>query len=87
MASAEEIMKAIVANPRDFPTSVSYPVLTPNLKGYETAFGSGAKEVAVFGAASESFSLKNINCSIEESFERFKDVFVRAKADGVKVRG
>tara|TARA_R110000868_G_scaffold190862_1_gene434791 strand:- start:93303 stop:94199 length:897 start_codon:yes stop_codon:yes gene_type:complete len=63
------------------------PVLVPNLKGYENAVAAGAKEVAVFAAASETFSQKNINCSIDESFERFASVFERAAEDGVKVRG
>jgi hydroxymethylglutaryl-CoA lyase len=66
---------------------VSYPVLTPNLKGFEAARAAGATEVAIFGAASEAFSRKNINCSIAESLERFKPVAEAAKAAGVKVRG
>ena len=66
---------------------VDYPVLTPNLKGFEAALAVGATEVAVFGAASESFSRKNINCSIAESLERFRPVVEAAKAAGVKVRG
>jgi len=66
---------------------VSYPVLTPNMKGYESARAAKADTVAVFGAASESFSQKNINCSIEESLERFRPVIEAAKADGVRVRG
>jgi len=67
--------------------SVWFPVLTPNLKGFEGALAGGAKEVAVFAAASESFSQKNINCSIAESIERFKPVIEAAKEHGVKVRG
>ena len=66
---------------------VAYPVLTPNLKGFEAALAAGAKEVAVFGAASESFSQKNINCSIAESLERFRPVTDAAHAAGVRVRG
>jgi hydroxymethylglutaryl-CoA lyase len=66
---------------------VSYPVLTPNLKGFEAARAAGATEVAIFGAASESFSKKNINCSIAESLERFRPVAEAAKAANVKVRG
>src|SRR5258708_3247185 len=57
---------------------VSYPVLTPNLKGYEAAKAAGATEVAVFGAASEAFSKKNINCSIGESLDRFRPVVENA---------
>jgi hydroxymethylglutaryl-CoA lyase len=66
---------------------VSYPVLTPNLKGFEAARAAGATEVAVFGAASESFSKKNINCSIAESLERFRPVTDAAHKAGIKVRG
>ena len=66
---------------------VRYPVLTPNLKGLELALASGVEEVAVFAAASEAFSQKNINCSIAESLERFTPVLDLAKARGVAVRG
>jgi hydroxymethylglutaryl-CoA lyase len=66
---------------------VSYPVLVPNVKGLETAVKVGVKEIAVFGAASESFSKKNINCSIEESFDRFKAVIDEAKKHNLKIRG
>jgi hydroxymethylglutaryl-CoA lyase len=66
---------------------VDYPVLTPNLKGFEAAVAAGAREVAVFAAASESFSQKNINCSIAESIERFAPLMDAARQSGVKVRG
>src|SRR4051812_47801087 len=66
---------------------VSYPVLTPNLKGFQAARAAGAQEVAVFAAASESFSRKNINCSIAESFERFAPVMEEARKSGIRVRG
>lgn len=66
---------------------VSYPVLTPNLKGFEAALAAGATEVAVFGAASETFSQKNVNCSVDESLERFRVVLEAAKKSNVKVRG
>ncbi|MCF8475056.1 MAG: hydroxymethylglutaryl-CoA lyase [Emcibacter sp.] len=66
---------------------VDYPVLTPNLKGFEAAVSAGAKEVAIFGAASESFSQKNINCSIAESLERFMPIMAQAKAHNILVRG
>lgn len=66
---------------------VWYPVLTPNLKGFEGAVAAGAQEVAIFGAASEAFSKKNINCSIEESLERFQPVCDKAKELGIRVRG
>jgi hydroxymethylglutaryl-CoA lyase len=68
-------------------SGVAYPVLTPNLKGLEAARAAGASEVAIFGAASESFSRKNINCSIAESLERFRPVVEAARASGIKVRG
>ncbi|KAF9923217.1 hypothetical protein BGZ65_009030 [Modicella reniformis] len=67
--------------------SVSYPCLTPNLKGLEAAIESGVKEVAVFLAASESFSKKNVNCTIEESFERTLPLISKAKEHGILVRG
>ncbi|XP_065357555.1 hydroxymethylglutaryl-CoA lyase, mitochondrial [Calliphora vicina] len=66
---------------------ISYPVLTPNLKGFESALKAGAKEVAVFGAASDAFSLKNVNCTAAESIERFRPVLEAAKLNNVKVRG
>lgn len=66
---------------------VVYSALTPNLKGLEAALECGVDEVAVFGAASESFSQKNINCSVSESLERFAPVLDRAKAANVRVRG
>jgi hydroxymethylglutaryl-CoA lyase len=66
---------------------VRYPVLTPNLKGFEAALAAGCDEVAVFVAASETFSRKNINCSIAESIERAQPVASAAKAHGIRVRG
>ncbi|AKU10337.1 hydroxymethylglutaryl-CoA lyase [Azoarcus sp. CIB] len=82
MGDNAEVMARIARRP-----GVAYPVLTPNLKGFEAALAAGAEEVAVFGAASESFSQKNINCSIAESLERFLPVTEAAHAAGVKVRG
>src|SRR5262249_54753993 len=82
MSDHNEVMRRLKARP-----GVSYPVLAPNIQGYETAVAAGAKEVAVFAAASESFSKRNINCSIAESIERFRPVFAAAARDGVKVRG
>jgi hydroxymethylglutaryl-CoA lyase len=82
MADHTEVLERIRRKP-----GVSYPVLTPNLKGFESAKAAGATEVAVFGAASESFSRKNINCSIAESLERFQPVVDAAKKSGIKVRG
>lgn len=66
---------------------VAFPVLTPNMRGYEGAREAGADVVAVFASATEEFSQKNINCSIDESLARFEPVFEAAKADGKKVRG
>ncbi|MEM8937234.1 MAG: hydroxymethylglutaryl-CoA lyase [Pseudomonadota bacterium] len=82
MATSADVMAGI--NRRD---DVSYPVLTPNMVGYEKAREHKADTIAVFGAASESFSKKNINATIEESIERFKPVIAAAKEDGVRVRG
>jgi hydroxymethylglutaryl-CoA lyase len=66
---------------------VSYPVLTPNEQGFQAALKAGATEVAVFAAASESFSQKNINCSVDESISRFEPMMVLAKEHGIAVRG
>ncbi|MDH5577390.1 MAG: hydroxymethylglutaryl-CoA lyase [Betaproteobacteria bacterium] len=82
MADHTEVLEGIRRKP-----GVSYPVLTPNLKGFEAARAAGATEVAVFGAASESFSKKNINCSIAESLERFRPVAEAARQADIKVRG
>ena len=68
-------------------SSVSYPVLTPNMKGFERALEADAKEIAVFCAASETFSQKNTNCSIEESINRFKPVLEEAQKINIPVRG
>jgi hydroxymethylglutaryl-CoA lyase len=82
MADHTEVMERIRRKP-----GVAYPVLTPNLKGFDAALAAGATEVAIFGAASEAFSRKNINCSIAESLERFRPIAAKAKAHRVKVRG
>ena len=82
MADAAEVFTGITKV-----AGVAYPVLVPNLQGYERALAVGATEVAVFSAASEAFNRKNINASIDESIERFLPVLERARADGVKVRG
>ncbi len=66
---------------------VSYPVLVPNLQGYQRAREVGVTEIAVFTAASEAFNRKNINASVDESIERFIPVFEQARSDGVQVRG
>jgi hydroxymethylglutaryl-CoA lyase len=82
MADHTEVLERIRRKP-----GVSYPVLTPNLKGFEAARAAGAAEVAIFGAASEAFSRKNINCSISESLERFRPVVEAAKSSNIRVRG
>ncbi|MDN5848976.1 MAG: hydroxymethylglutaryl-CoA lyase [Nitrococcus sp.] len=66
---------------------VSYPVLVPNMQGLEAALAAGAEEIAVFGAASERFSRKNINCSIDESLARFAPVVRAARDQGIRARG
>ena len=68
-------------------SGVSYPVLTPNMKGFERALEADAKEIAVFSAASEAFTQKNTNCSIEESINRFRPVLAEAKKTNIPVRG
>jgi hydroxymethylglutaryl-CoA lyase len=82
LADAAEVYAAIEKKP-----GVAYPVLVPNLQGYERAREVGANEIAVFTAASEAFNRKNINASIDESIERFVPVLDRARTDGVRVRG
>jgi hydroxymethylglutaryl-CoA lyase len=82
MADHTEVLERVRRRP-----GVSYPVLTPNLKGFEAARAAGATEVAVFGAASEAFSKKNINCSIAESLERFRPLVLEAGKSDIKVRG
>ena len=82
MADNAQVMAAIRRKP-----GVRYPVLTPNLKGFEAALAAGCDEVAVFVSASETFSRKNINCSIAESLENARSVAVAASAHGVRLRG
>lgn len=82
MGDSAEVLAGIARKP-----GVRYAALTPNLKGLEGALAAKADEVAVFGAASESFSQKNINCSIAESLDRFAPVMEQARAAGVPVRG
>ncbi|PAN15916.1 hypothetical protein GQ55_3G021100 [Panicum hallii var. hallii] len=82
LADAKEVLKGIQLMP-----NVRYPVLTPNLRGFEAAVAAGAKEIAVFASASESFSKSNINCTIEESLVRYRDVTAAAKKHGLLIRG
>uniref|UniRef100_A0A2K6V3Y6 hydroxymethylglutaryl-CoA lyase n=1 Tax=Saimiri boliviensis boliviensis TaxID=39432 RepID=A0A2K6V3Y6_SAIBB len=82
MADHTEVMKGIHQYP-----GVRYPVLTPNLQGFQRAVAAGATEISVFGAASESFSKKNINCSIEESMGKFEEVVKSARHMNIPARG
>jgi len=82
MADTAEVLVGLRRKP-----GVSYSVLVPNMKGYEAARAAKVGEVAIFAAASESFSRRNINCSIAESIERFAPVAAAARRDGIKVRG
>lgn len=82
MADTAEIMLRLPAN-----EGGSYPVLVPNLKGFQAAQAAGAREIAIFASASETFSQKNINCSIAESMMRFAPVAAAAAAAGIRVRG
>jgi hydroxymethylglutaryl-CoA lyase len=82
MADTAAVMAGLSAR-----AEISYPVLVPNMRGFEAALAAGAKEIAVFGAASETFSQKNINCSIAESLERFAPVAEAARENAIRVRG
>ncbi|AWL11787.1 Hydroxymethylglutaryl-CoA lyase [Saliniradius amylolyticus] len=82
MADSGEVLKTIERH-----KDTVYSALTPNIKGFELALDAGADEVAIFGAASEAFSQKNINCSIAESLERFQPVLDAAKQANIPVRG
>ena len=82
MADSLAVLRGIRRKP-----GVSYPVLVPNMQGFEAAMAAKVEEIAIFGAASETFSRKNINCSIAESLERFAPVAAAARAQGIRVRG
>lgn len=82
MATSAEVMAQIARRP-----GTIYSALTPNMQGFEAALAAGADEVVIFGAASEAFSQRNINCSIAESIARFEPVAKAAKANGVRLRG
>lgn len=82
MAGSAELFARLPKN-----TDLNFSLLTPNLKGFEAAMAVGCQEVAVFTGASETFTQKNINCSINESLARFADIIPHAKAQGVRVRG
>jgi len=87
MAETAEVLAQLAEAEAEAAEPIDYPVLTPNLQGYQAAVAAGAREVAIFGSASESFSQKNINCSIGESLARFQDITERAHGDGIRVRG
>ncbi len=82
MADQSEVMHGILRH-----SGVAYPVLVPNQKGFEAALAANCDEIAIFTAASETFCRKNINCSIDESFERFEPIIEQALDRGIKVRG
>ena len=82
MADSAQVLRAL-----DETTNTKYPVLVPNVKGLENAIECGAREIAIFAAASETFSQKNINCSIDESFARFEPIMAKANEQNIAVRG
>jgi hydroxymethylglutaryl-CoA lyase len=82
MADHDAVMRGVPRRP-----GLTYSALTPNLQGFEAALAAGADEVAVFGAASETFSQKNIQCSIAQSLQRFEQVMQAARAHAIPVRG
>lgn len=82
MGDASEVMKGINRHP-----GVTYSALTPNIKGLESAIEAGCKEVAIFAAATDAFSMRNINCNVLDSFERFKPLVEAARAHNVTIRG
>jgi hydroxymethylglutaryl-CoA lyase len=82
MADTAEVLAGLRRKP-----GVAYPVLVPNIKGFEAARTAGVEEIAIFGAASEKFSQRNINCSIAESLERFAPVAAAARHHGMRMRG
>lgn len=82
MAGSDEVLRSFAGRPE-----LSLPVLVPNLRGFEGAREAGAREIAVFASASESFSQRNINCSIAESLDRFRPVMEAAADAGIRVRG
>lgn len=82
LADHSEVMRGIKRAP-----TIHYPVLVPNMQGFENALATGVDEIAVFTAASETFTQKNINCSIAESFDRFAPILAKAKKQKIRVRG
>lgn len=82
MAASAEVYQQVTKSP-----GISYPMLVPNMRGLEQAIESGVEEIALFAAASETFSQKNTNCSIDESIDRFTEVVIRAQAEAMRIRG
>ncbi len=82
MADSDEVYQRLNKRP-----GVSYPMLVPNLKGLDAALAAGVEEIAIFAAASETFSKKNINCSMQESITRYREVVARAHDEKMKIRG
>jgi hydroxymethylglutaryl-CoA lyase len=87
MAESRELILELYKRRDEFPKAVRFSALVPNVKGMEAALETPISEIAIFGACSESFSKKNINCSIKESLERFHQVTAMAKKNKRKVRG
>ena len=85
LADSQEVMKEI--DSLGLKKSITFPVLTPNMKGFERAAQSGAQEAVVFASASEGFSWKNTNCSVEEALTRAEDVVKAAVSQGIRARG
>ena len=82
MAASGEVYRGIRKKP-----GVGYPMLVPNMKGLEAALEAGVEEIAIFAAASETFTQKNINCSIDQSIEQYRQVVAKALAENLKIRG
>lgn len=82
MAASAEVYQRVTKSP-----GISYPMLVPNMRGLEQAIECGVEEIALFAAATETFALKNTNCSIDESIDRFTEVVARARAESMRIRG
>lgn len=82
MAASAEVYQQVTKSP-----GISYPMLVPNMRGLEQAIECGVEEIALFAAATETFSQKNTNCSIKESVARFTEVVARAQAESIRIRG
>ncbi len=85
MADAVDLFKKL--SQKEYFNRISFPCLVPNMKGYEQASSAGVKEISLFSATSDAFTAKNINCTVDESFERMQEVADAAIKDGVKMRG